>query len=511
MRAIEEGSREEREMNKERIKKTLLSIKVVRKPTKLAVLFISVVFIISMFTVLMSADALSNSGTLTNSLAQTAISQTPITSGLHTDGKYIEDSSGNIIYLRGFQKVEMADYSDGVWMGSLTWNATNVKTELEAMKSQGANTVRCIQAIENWKYDLSTPGGIPNREAVEQLLTIAQQEGMYVIFTPYRVTNYVDGGNQDPLPYPPYQTSAGASSVIGSTQDFVDYWSSVASVLKNYPNAIFEIWNEPHGDDAAMTQFFGVQQQVINAIRATGAQNIIMAQWDMGSWVNLDDPSSGSTMAWITQANLTDPLNNLVYVTHIYREYGDTGIYSDPASIAKWGTDHAYDYNELIKAFQDEKLDWVLNTLNKPLFVTEIGCDVAQSGPEASYETTAFANALKIFNEWGINYIIHWWRDIGIFSLNSGPPNFTPTAGGTIADYYLQHQPAVPTGTSTGSTSNSNSLVDGSPTSTTLPASTLAILSPMTITTIMMSAVLLALLIILPTLVTRLRSKGRSQ
>lgn len=452
-----------------------------------------------------------SSGALTNSIAATNITAQTTATGLHTEGKYIKDNSGNIVYLRGLQKVEMADDPDGSWMGNVYWDDENVRAELREMKSWGANTIRCIQAIENWKYDLNTPySAISNREAVKRLATIAQEEGMYVVFTAYRVTNYFNGGNQDPLPYPPYQTSAGASSVIGSKQDFVDYWTSVASVLKDYPNVIFEIWNEPNGDGNAMTEFFGVQQQVINAIRATGAQNIVMAQWDFGSWVNLDYLSGGgSTMDWINTAQLNDPLNNLVYVTHIYREYGDTGIYSASDSISKWGTNHAYEYNELVRAFQGEKLDWVMNTLNKPLFVTETGYNVDQGGAEANYENIAFDNTLKIFNEWGINYIVHWWREIGIFRLHSGAPNFTPTAGGTITKYYLQNQPAVSATSNPLQTSTSNST--SSTLQSSLPSSTLALLTPMSIMTVMMSAVLLVLLAVLPSIVTSLRRRGRIQ
>jgi hypothetical protein len=266
---------------------------------------------------------------------------------------------------------------------------------------------------------------------------------MYVIFTAYRVTNYFNGGNQDPLPYPPYQTSSGAGSVITSKQDFVNWWADVASNLKGYNNVLFEIWNEPIADGNAAQEFYGVQQQVINAIRGTGAQNLVLAQWDMGSWTDLDY-GGGSTMDWVNTAKLTDPTNNLVYVTHLYREYGQTGIYSSQASQSKWGTNHAYDYNELKRAFTAEKIDYVLNTLNKPMFVTECGANMDKSGAEANYEQQALANELKIFNEWGMNWIVHWFREIGIFRLHTGAPNFTPTAGGQVTQQYLKEQKVFP-------------------------------------------------------------------
>jgi hypothetical protein len=436
--------------------KRLLPINSTRRLAKPIVIGLVAVLMISMASILLTP------GVQAASMPQ----------ALHTDGKYIKDASGNTIYLRGLQKVELADDPDGTWNGNALWSDANVKAELDVMKSWGANTVRCIQSIDNWKYDLNTPYcSISSRDAVKRLLTFAGERDMYVIFTAYRVTNYFKGGNQDPLPYPPYQTSNGASSVIGSKQDFVNWWADVANELKGYPNVIFEIWNEPIADGNAAAEFYGVQQQVINAIRGTGAQNIIMAQWDMGSWTDLDY-GGGSTMNWISQANLNDPLNNLVYVTHIYREYGQTGIYSKPESIAKWGTTHAYDYNELKRAFQNERIDWVLNTLNKPVFVTECGANMDQGGAEANYERQGLANELKIFEEWGIHYIVHWFREIGIFRLHTGAPNFAPTAGGQIVkDALLSQQPA-PTATPSTPTSTPTPTATLTPTPSSTPSAT---------------------------------------
>jgi sugar phosphate isomerase/epimerase len=424
-------------MKHKTIAKTLLPLNATRKLAKPVVICISALLLLSMVSILMTSGV--QAATSTSSMA------------LHTEGNLIVDASGNTIYLRGLQKVELADDPDGTWNGNALWSDANVEAELDEMVSWGANTIRCIQSVDNWKYDLDTPySSISSREAVKRLIEFAAERDMYVIFTGYRVTNYFNGGNQDPLPYPPYQTSAGASSVISSKQDFIDWWADVANELKDYDNVLFEIWNEPKVDSAAAAQeYFGVQQQVIDAIRATGAENLILAQWDMGSWVDLDY-GGGSTMYWVDEANLVDPLDSLVYVTHLYREYGQTGIYSSAESIAKWGTTHAYDYDELKRAFNAEGIDYILNTLNKPIFVTECGANMDLSGAEANYEQQALANELKIFNEWGINWIVHWFREIGIFRLHTGAPNFTPTAGGTITQQYLQEQKVFPSdGTTT--------------------------------------------------------------
>jgi hypothetical protein len=437
--------------------KSLLPLNATHKLAKPIVICLSALLLLSMVSILMTTGVQA----ATNPMA------------LHTEGKLIKDASGNTIYLRGLQKVELADDPDGTWNGNALWSDANVKAELDEMKSWGANTVRCIQSVDNWKYDLSTPySSISSRDAVKRLIEFAAERDMYVIFTGYRVTNYFSGGNQDPLPYPPYQTSSGASSVITSKQDFVNWWADVANELKGYDNVLFEIWNEPIASGGAVQEYYGVQQQVINSIRATGAQNLILAQWDMGSWTDLDY-GGGSTMDWVNTANLQDPTNNLVYVTHLYREYGQLGIYSNSASIAKWGTNHAYDYNEIKRALTAEKIDYVLNTLNKPIFVTECGANMDLGGAEANYEQQALANELKIFNEWGINWIVHWFRDIGIFRLHTGAPNFSPTAGGQITQQYLQEQKVFPsTGTTPTPSATPTPTETATPTTTPEPTTT---------------------------------------
>jgi hypothetical protein len=353
---------------------------------------------------------------------------------LHVEGRYIKDASGNTVILRGFQKPEFADDPDGIWMGNTYWNTQNVITELDAMKSWGANTIRVQQSIDSWKYNLDSPhAAIPNRQAIKELLTLAAERGMYVIFTPYRVTNYHAGGTQDDLPYPPYQESAGASDVIGSEQDFVDYWVSVVEELKIYPNVIFELWNEPNGGGAEAS-WFSVAQDCITAIRETGAEQLIIFQWKEGVYANLDYGSDSGSVKWIEDYSLVDTTGNLVYSTHIYRLYGGLGLYSEEESKTLWNSSYGYTYDEVKRALEIEKINWVGETLNKPLLITETGCSIAWTGTELEHELTAWNNSLTIFNEWELGYIGHWWRNIGVFRLleNDQPWLPPPTESGII-------------------------------------------------------------------------------
>jgi len=61
----------------------------------------------------------------------------------------------------------------------------------------------------------------------------------------------------------------------------------MANALKAYPNVIFEAWNEPNANGASADTipgtisigYLGYLTMMYNAIRATGATNLIMMQW----------------------------------------------------------------------------------------------------------------------------------------------------------------------------------------------------------------------------------------
>ena len=356
---------------------------------------------------------------------------------LHVEGRYIRNSLNQTVILRGVNKVEFADDPDGVWMGNTMWKDENVAAELDAVKSWGINVIRCHMSVEAWKYNIGPNSGhrassycaISAKEAIKRFLTMAAERGIYVILDGYTVRGYWTGGDQDPLPYPPYQTSINASEVIANETEFIDWWVSIARELKSYPNVLFELWNEPHGNETVKASWGSVAQQCINAIRSQGAQQIIIFQWGYGVWAGLAN-GGGEGVEWILDFNLTDPSGNIMYSTHVYRIYGGCGLWQTLEE--EKGTPYGYLYDDVKRAFQIEKLDWVNNTLNKPLFIGETGCDLALTGDELQRELMAWNNTLTIFNEWEIHYAAFWWREIGVFPLHHGPPNFNPTESGQI-------------------------------------------------------------------------------
>ena len=350
---------------------------------------------------------------------------------LHVEGNLIEDSAGNVVVLRGINKPQMSEDPDGFVLGDEYWTDAKAQTELDGIRSIGANSIRAFQSVDSWLYDLGPNSGtqsalvcaISNRDAVQRLLTFAGQRGMYVIYVPWNVRNGQDSSEAEgSLPYIPYQTSAKASQVIPNQQAFVDYWASVASELKDYPNAIFELWNEPHGDATAEQSWFNVTQQCITAIRNTGARNLIIIQWGQGVWVNLDYPPAAETLQWVFDYPLTDPTGNLAYSTHMYRHYG---------SFQRIGAEggKACTMSDMQLALQYFKVPEVAAL--HPLVIGEIGCDNEITVLDYQQELEAYANCLQLFNGYGVGYVGWVWRPNVNYALIS---DYSPTLtdGGTI-------------------------------------------------------------------------------
>jgi hypothetical protein len=322
-------------------------------------------------------------------------------SPLHVEGRYIKNNLGQIVYLRGVNKGWVDDYA-GNWVPvgkkigpNGVWNPQAVFDNLYAMADRDSNVVRFTISPYYWKFDNSTAHFKQN---IKDTANMAAALGMYVILVGYQVLPYSMDARQDALPYPPYQDGSNpdgdnqlALATIGSRSDFVDWWADVADELKGYPNVIFELWNEPH--DGEFDDWTNVVQQTIDAIRATGSNNLIMVQWRYDIWYN---QGGCSTLQWIEDMNLSG--TNIVYSTHSYVEFMDGG------------SPTATEYNVLKSRFQSCLVDWVGSTLNKPLIIGELGASVWFSGEDWSNMVLAFTSQLAIFTDWEIGYLAWTWK-----------------------------------------------------------------------------------------------------
>lgn len=353
---------------------------------------------------------------------------------LHVEGRYIKDDLGRTIHLRGVTGGGWVDDYTGLWSpegggtldGMFNWNPEAVKQHLDAIKSWGVNFIRSLTAVDYWKFDVEG-----HRQHIKDFITWSGERGIYVLFGFYQVQHYFEGGDEDQtaFPYPPYTIH---SEIIANEDEFVALWADVAQELGAYPNVLFDLWNEVGGgyerDEVARNHWWDIAQRCVDAIRAQG-DNIIDLEFGWGvyydfNWGPLDVPY-GATMEWISDC----PVNatNLIYDTHIYRDGGGVGYWSGNYS-------KAYLYDDVKSAFQNMKIDWVGETLNKSLIIGETGANLWWTGEDLEHELAAFNNTFTILNEWGLGYAAWIWDQRGPYPLReyADTVTFNPSQSGQI-------------------------------------------------------------------------------
>jgi hypothetical protein len=315
-------------------------------------------------------------------------------------GKDILNTSGKPVILRGLNEPDFANNADGSVLKISAWTDDNAKSEITLIKSWGSTIIRCFIAVDLWKNDMiDSKSVIHCRDALKRYISFASEQGMYVLLTPYTLKSsqsIIDQGLgtqafQDPLPYPPYQSTPGGATLIANQQDFVDFWTTIATELQSYPNVLFELWNEPQiWSPADLTAWLGVTQQCITAIRAAGSQSLIVISGNNAgsAWVNLDGPWTDD-LSWVFNNPLTG--GNLVYSVHLYRYSNHIQISGGKAYLR---TD--VDNGLRIMRYYDV-------AAQHPLIVSEIA---PQMDIDTANELTFFRNALSLQPTWYTLYCL---------------------------------------------------------------------------------------------------------
>jgi hypothetical protein len=368
-------------------------------------------------------DGNTNSTRTINLITDTSLTATytlytpPITTGaLHVDGKYIKDTLGNVVVLRGVNRNHFHDCSGGAWGGWFeVFNSVAAAAELDELKNVwGVNCLRLITAINYWKNNTAvTFDGQPSnhRTVVKAIIQMCAERGIYVIWAPWDVDDNSTQGSSEPnvgLPFPPYYTgNSSGVMTIASVADFAAYWVSVSNELKGFDNVIYDLWNEPHCDTDAERQnaWYPAWVQVINAIRANNDQHLIILEYNNWNSVikyldwALPPLSTGSLRFDAT--TLINP-SNLIYSTHLYRAYQGVWLGSDSPPISDYTTIKQRLANLPMNKDGGDP-DWGLGLKPvadiHPVIVGEIG---AQSSNTT--DVTGTDNALRVFNEWGVGY-----------------------------------------------------------------------------------------------------------
>jgi endoglucanase len=278
---------------------------------------------------------------------------------IKVSGKNLIDQNGKIVLFKGVNVSGLEDVAMQGWDPNDPFGGQS--PNFAALASWGINVIRLPLNEDSWlgltTYDYpvapatvgiarkADPGG--NYQAtVAKVVNAATAAGLYVILDLHITSpDAAVPGISGTVP-----TSAQQQNPMADASNSIAFWTSLASVYKSSPNVIFDLFNEPHidafegvtgGADATAwsvwrnggigTVFFpgtipaagqnggavatvtqnwqsAGMQQLLNAVRATGATNVCMAAGveyalNMSMWLKYKP---------------ADPLNQLVASWHGY-------------------------------------------------------------------------------------------------------------------------------------------------------------------------------------------------
>jgi endoglucanase len=180
--------------------------------------------------------------------------------------------------------------------------------EVDYFKSRGMSIVRLCFRWERLQPSLGADLESNELARLNGFVSVTTAKGMRVVLDPHNYARY--HGN-----------------VIGSAQvpmsAFGDFWARLAGIYKTNGCVVFGLMNEPH--DMATETWRDAAQIALNAIRATGATNLVLVPgngWSgTHSWLqNWYGTPNGTALLGIT-----DPASNFAFEVHQYLDGDSSG------------------------------------------------------------------------------------------------------------------------------------------------------------------------------------------
>jgi hypothetical protein len=239
---------------------------------------------------------------------------------LHVSGNELADQNGARVVLHGVDRSGgeyMCVNDAGIWDGP-----TDTQAAVSAMKRWDVNAVRIPLNEACWNgqsYVKKAYRGAKYQRAVEAYVNLLNRDGIVAILD----LHWTDGAYTGP--------SSGCSSAQALCQkpmpdaaQAVKFWTSVASAFDGNNAVIFDLFNEPYPERATgastgegwhcwryggtctgISYRVAGMQTLVNAIRSTGAANVIMLGGleyanDLHGWLvhEPSDPDHNLAASW---------------------------------------------------------------------------------------------------------------------------------------------------------------------------------------------------------------------
>ncbi len=232
-----------------------------------------------------------------------AVESTP---WLHVEGIHIKDPKGNKVVLRGVSLPDIAlnDYREGAGK-----SATELIEMLTDREKGWYSTVIRLPVYPIWKLGYNTNPNRYDQRYIRPAVEKCVEKNIYCIID----WHYVD----DPR------------ELDRETRAF---WSDIASKYKDYPNIMFEVFNE-NKTDMSWEEWKSIVQPWVNLIQDYAPRNLILVGAPHYAQHLFDAPEN--------------PIDgkNIVYVAHIYpgleQRHWDTWMFNTadkiPLFVTEWG------------------------------------------------------------------------------------------------------------------------------------------------------------------------------
>jgi hypothetical protein len=255
--------------------------------------------------------------------ATEATASTTTAPQLHVSGNKLLNASGGQVVLHG---VNRSGTEYACVQGNGIFDGPSDQASITAMKSWGpVNAVRVPLNEACWNaesYVNAADAGTNYINAIKSYVSLLNSNGIVAILD----LHWTDGTYTG--------ASAGCSSAQATCQkpmpdaaEAIPFWTSVANTFKGNNAVVFDLFNEPYASRAdnnnttegwqcwetgspctGITYPVAGMQQMVNAVRSTGASNVLM----LGG-----EEYSNDLTDWL-QFEPTDPDHNLVASWHSY-------------------------------------------------------------------------------------------------------------------------------------------------------------------------------------------------
>jgi endoglucanase len=201
--------------------------------------------------------------------------------------------------------------------------AAELESELAWFGGKGFNTIRLPISWERLQHSLNGALDADYLDRVQGFTNQAGAAGWLVILDLHNYNRYATGA----FDAAGLQTNTYTQRIYGDgsvdAAHLADVWVKIATAFLGNPNVVFNVMNEPHDFPVTSDIWFSNVQAIIDAIRVTGADQLILVPNSRGSDVDHWDTyaPNGGSLDSVAALAIVDSADNYAFDMHAYQDF----------------------------------------------------------------------------------------------------------------------------------------------------------------------------------------------